>query len=82
MWRKDGTSDSGLGAFLRLGGNSAERNLIQFHADGGLSFAGPFGRDNDTVGLAISYEDVSAAQRALAADERRINGVAVPNAGF
>ena len=82
LWRKDGTSDSGLGAFLRLGGNSAERNLIQFHADGGLSFAGPFGRDNDTVGLAMSYEDVSGAQRALAADARRINGVAVPDPDF
>jgi porin len=56
--------------------------LIQFHADGGLSFAGPFGRDSDTVGLAMSYEDVSGAQRALAADERRINGVALPNPDF
>jgi porin len=82
LWRKDGTSDSGLGAFLRLGGNSAERNLIQFHADGGLSFAGPFGRDNDTIGLAMSYENVSAAQRALAADERHIDGTTVPEPDF
>jgi porin len=82
LWRRDGTSDSGLGAFLRLGGNSAERNLIQFHADGGLTFAGPFGRDNDTVGLAMSYEEVSAAQAGLAQDYQRITGVPVPAPDF
>ena len=39
LWRTDGASDSGLGGFLRLGGNPSDRNLIELHMDGGLTYA-------------------------------------------
>jgi len=79
LWRKNGTSDSGLGGFLRVGGNPSDRNLIELHIDGGLTYAGPFGRDNDTVGIGLSYEQVSATQRDLTLDYRRLTG-ALPSA--
>ena len=82
LWRKDGASDSGLGGFFRVGGNPSERNLIELHMDGGLTWAGPFGRDNDTVGIGLSYEQVSAAQRDLAADFTALNGVTLPEPDF
>ncbi|HMH64520.1 MAG TPA: carbohydrate porin, partial [Rhizomicrobium sp.] len=65
LWRKNGTSDAGLGGFFRVGGNPSDRNLIELHMDGGLTYAGPFGRDNDTIGIGMSYEQVSATQRDL-----------------
>jgi len=74
LWRKQGTSDAGLGGFIRLGGNPSDHNLIEFHADGGLTYAGPFGRDNDTIGIGMSYEQVSATQRDLSLDYRRLTG--------
>jgi porin len=82
LWRKDGASDTGLGGFLRLGGNPAERNLIELHMDGGLTYAGPFGRDSDTVGIGLSYEQVSAAQRDLATDFGVLNGFVPPQPDF
>ena len=75
LWRTDGASDSGLGGFLRLGGNPSDRNLIEFHLDGGLSYAAPFGRANDTIGIGMSYEQVSTAQRDLTLDYHRLTGL-------
>jgi porin len=82
LWRKDGASDTGLGGFLRLGGNPSERNLIELHMDGGLTYAGPFGRDGDSVGIGLSYEQVSAGQRDLAADFGVLNGFVPPQPDF
>jgi len=82
LWRKDGAGDTGLGGFFRAGGNPSERNLIELHMDGGLSYAGPFGRDNDTVGLGLSYEQVSAGQRDLVADFGALNGFSPPRPDF
>lgn len=82
LWRRDGTSDLGLGAFLRLGGNGSDRNLIDFHADGGLTLAEPFGRTNDTVGISMSYEQVGAARQDLGLDTRRFTGLPVPEPDF
>lgn len=83
LWRKSGMGDQGLGAFLRLSATPADRNLIAFHADGGFSFAGPFpARGNDTLGIAISYDEVGASRRALIGDLARTKGLALPPAGF
>jgi porin len=82
LWRKQGTSDAGLGGFVRLGGNPSDRNLIEFHADGGLTYAGPFGRDNDTIGIGMSYEQVSATQRDLSLDYRRLTGTPLATPDF
>lgn len=82
LWRKDGAGDTGLGGFFRAGGNPSERNLIELHMDGGLAYAGPFGRDNDTIGIGLSYEQVSAAQRGLASDFGSRNGFVPPEPDF
>jgi porin len=82
LWRKDGASDTGLGGFFRVGGNPSERNLIELHMDAGLTYAGPFGRDGDTVGIGLSYEQVSEAQRGLAADFGALNAFMPPQPDF
>jgi porin len=82
LWRKTDTSDAGLGAFLRLGGNAGDRNLIELHIDGGLTYAAPFGRDNDLAGIGMSYEQVGAGQRGLAQDYSRLTGTSVPEPDF
>jgi len=74
LWRKDGTSDAGLGGFFRVGGNPSDRNRIELHMDSGLTYAAPFGRANDTIGIGLSYEQVSATQRDLTLDYRRLTG--------
>jgi len=71
LWRREGAGDSGLGGFFRIGGNPSDRNLIELHMDGGFTYAAPFGRSNDTLGIGLSYEQVSASQRDLAADYGR-----------
>jgi porin len=82
LWRKDGASDTGLGGFIRVGGNPSDRNLIELHMDGGFTYAGPFGRDSDTIGIGFSYEQVSAGQRDLAADFGVLNGFVPPEPDF
>ncbi|HEY4274943.1 MAG TPA: carbohydrate porin [Rhizomicrobium sp.] len=76
LWRADGNSEKGLGLFLRAGAGPADRNLIAFHLDGGLTYAGLLpGRSNDVLGIGMSYEQVSAAERALAGDMRNYSAV-------
>jgi porin len=82
LWRREGTSDSGLDGFLRVGGDPADRNLIELHMDGGFTYSGPFGRTNDTVGIGLSYEQVSPARRDLSQDYGRIQGVQPPAPDF
>lgn len=82
LWRKDGASDTGLGGFIRVGGNPSDRNLIEMHMDGGLTYAEPFGRDSDSIGLGLSYEQVSAGQRDLAVDFSALNGFVPPEPDF
>jgi porin len=83
LWRPTGTSDRGLSGFIRLGGDPANRNLVEFHADTGLSYTGLFqGRDTDVIGIAVAYERISDAQQNLARDQRAFGGVDVPLPDF
>jgi porin len=83
LWRRDASSDRGLGVFLRMGGAPADRNLIAFHLDGGISYAGFLpGRENDVIGLGMSYERVGGELRALSRDLAAFSGVAAPAADF
>jgi porin len=75
LWRAGG-GDAGLGSFFRIGGGPNDRNLIELHMDGGLTLAAPFGRANDTLGIGLSYEQVGASRKDLAADYRRLTGLA------
>ena len=81
--RNSGSSDQGLGIFLRAGGDPGDRNLIEFHADAGLSDAGLLpGRDNDVAGIAMSYERISDARSALVSDINAVTGAGQPPADF
>jgi porin len=79
LWRKNGSSDQGLGLFFRAGSSPADRNLIEFHMDGGLTYIGLLpGRDNDTVGIGMSYEDVSSARGDLSQALRSVTALNLP----
>lgn len=79
LWRTSATSDRGLGFFFRLGAAPGDRNLIAWHLDAGLSYAGLLpGRDNDTVGVGFSHERVGSGERGLARDAAALAGHAVP----
>ena len=80
--RNSGTSDSGLGAFIRAGLVPPGRNLIAFHLDGGLSYAAPFGREGDLIGVAMSLEQVSDSRRDVTGDFRKVTGLATPLPDF
>lgn len=62
-----GAKDKGVGLFLRVAGAPADRNLIDFYADGGLQFSGFVpGRADDKFGVALGYSRIS--DRASLAD--------------
>jgi porin len=83
LWRPTGTSDRGLSGFMRLGGAPANRNLVEFHADMGLSYTGLLaGRESDVIGIGIAYERISDGKRNLARDERLFTGDDVPLPDF
>jgi porin len=83
LWRPTGTSDRGLSAFARLGGDPSNRNLVEFHADAGLSYTGLIpGRESDVVGIGAAYERISDSQQNLGRDQRAFSGVDVPLPDF
>ncbi|HEV2301140.1 MAG TPA: carbohydrate porin [Stellaceae bacterium] len=68
LWRRKGTQDQGLSGFLRLGGAPADRNLVSFYADGGLSWKGFPGRPDDIAILGLAYAAISPAASGLDRD--------------
>jgi porin len=73
VWRQPGSKEGGVGVFLRMMGAPADRNQIVAFVDGGVTWKGPFGRDNDSVGLGFGWARISgnaiAAERAQAAQD-------------
>jgi porin len=57
---KDGP---GLSAFVRAMGAPSDRNLVDFYADAGLAYKGPFGRSDDIVGIGYGYARIGNAAR-------------------
>ncbi|HTZ35292.1 MAG TPA: carbohydrate porin [Stellaceae bacterium] len=57
---KDG---HGLVAFARAMGAPGDRNLVDFYADAGLAYKGPFGRKDDQIGLAFGYARIGNPAR-------------------
>ncbi|WDD91392.1 carbohydrate porin [Burkholderia sp. FERM BP-3421] len=56
LWRPDPTGAKSLGVFARVMGAPGDRNLVSLAANVGVVLKGPFeGRDNDSVGLAVTY---------------------------
>ncbi|MEE3624543.1 carbohydrate porin [Nitrospirillum sp. BR 11752] len=71
LWRGGDRPDAGPSAFLRLAGAPADRNLITFYADGGLTWKGILpGRPEDTAGLAGAYAQIGSAAAGLDQDYR------------
>ncbi len=55
VWRKPGSQDGGIGVFLRAMAAPPDRNLLVAFVDGGVTWKGVFGRDDDTVGLGVGW---------------------------
>ena len=52
--------DSGFSAFLRVMAAPSPRSVVTAFADGGLVYAGPFGRSDDAVGFGAAVAQTSA----------------------
>jgi porin len=61
VWRMPGSEDpKGIGIFGRVIGAPSAQNLVDFYADGGLTFTGMIPRrPNDTLGLGFAYAGIS-----------------------
>ena len=69
LWHEEGNDKQGVGAFVRIGAASGDRNLAPFYFDTGLNYIGPFkGRDSDILGLAFSFAKISDRARAFDCD--------------
>ncbi|MBC8635184.1 carbohydrate porin [Caballeronia sp. EK] len=56
IWRPDPDEPRSIGVFTRLMGAPGDRNLVSFAANAGIVMKAPFkGRDDDSVGLAVTY---------------------------
>jgi porin len=60
---KDEKDSTGWNVFGRVTGAPGDRNLVDFYADGGVEYKGPFGRPNDTVGIAYGFARISNPAR-------------------
>jgi porin len=68
----------GLTGFLRVMGAPSDRNLISFYFDTGLAYKGPFGRDDDTVGIGFAFARIGDNARRLDADTAAFTGTNYP----
>jgi porin len=79
VWHKPGTDDDGIAAFFRGSWAPADRNLVAYYADGGVTFKGLIAdRSNDVLGIAFAFADISSDDEALDRDARRFSGIALP----
>ena len=53
LWQES-EGAGGLNAFLRVMGAPGDRNLVDFYFDTGLTYKGPFGREDDTIGIGFA----------------------------
>ncbi|HEY2134155.1 MAG TPA: carbohydrate porin [Acetobacteraceae bacterium] len=70
LWRRPDTMNGGLASFVRVAvAPQQDRNPIVFYADAGATFTGVLpGHDDDVLGLAVSYANVSSALSSLSRD--------------
>ena len=64
----DKSDNTGWNAFGRAMGAPGDRNLVDFYFDAGFDYKGPFGRVNDTFGVAYGYARISNSARLLDMD--------------
>jgi porin len=48
-----------LGVFFRAMGAPADRNQVSVFLDGGITYKGPFGRSDDSVGIGVGWSKLS-----------------------
>jgi porin len=77
IWQA-GDGEGGATAFARVVGAPSDRNLVDFYLDGGLAYAGPFGRKEDRIGVAFAYTRIGSTARGLDADVARFTGQPFP----
>lgn len=71
-------SKNGFALFARAMGAPGDRNLVSFYVDAGVTYAGPFGCDDDKIGIAGAYARIGQAARDLDADLGRFTGQPFP----
>lgn len=82
VWRPDPRAARALDLFLRVMAAPADRNLISFSANGGVTLTDPLaGRANDTLGLGFGIAEVSSAAAALDRDIAAFSGGFAPVRG-
>ena len=64
VYRPPGDKSGSAGMFFRAMGAPGNRNQVNVFVDGGLTYQGAFGRDNDTVGLGVLWSRISDTVRA------------------
>ena len=70
---------SGVGVFARIMGAPADRNLVDFYADGGVNFSGMIpGRPNDSFGAAVAYAHISHSYSAYESQLDAFTNVSAP----
>jgi porin len=79
VFRTPGTKDGGVGLFTRVMGAPGDRNQVNFFVDGGVSYKGPFGRNDDTIGLGFGVARISDTARAGDAALRAATGGFYPS---
>lgn len=68
LYRAPG-GDQGLGLFVRGSASPGDRNLVEFYADGGLTYKGLLpNRLDDTAGMAFGYARISSSARGFDRD--------------
>nr|WP_245643981.1 carbohydrate porin [Paraburkholderia oxyphila] len=74
VWRPDPDEPRSIGVFARVMGAPGDRNLVDLSANAGIVMKAPFkGRDNDSVGLALTYIKVGNYVHDLDMDYRTFN---------
>ncbi|HEX5326447.1 MAG TPA: carbohydrate porin, partial [Acetobacteraceae bacterium] len=80
LWRTPGTEDGGLSGFVRLATVPQQnRSPIYVYVDAGLTWKGTFaGRDDDVVGVAFAWANISHSLRSLSRDMIAETGMSQP----
>lgn len=83
LWVDPTESDRNVNVFARvLWAPQADRNLVSFSLNAGLTFHEPFPhRDNDTVSIGMGYAKVSSVTSGLDKDTAAYTGAFVPARG-
>jgi porin len=73
VWRApDSKESNGIGVFARVLWAPTEQNLVDFYADGGITFSGLIGhRSDDVLGIGIAYTGISSQAHDFAMDSGR-----------